>query len=125
MTDLPELATPKEVALYLRTTEHKVKNLCIRGDMRFIKVGRDKLIKREFVKEFLKENEQCQKEQQHQNPYTGRTGETGISSNTGEALNTGLNQVLTALKTLNNGSRNTHCGKPAQEGRVIPMNARS
>jgi excisionase family DNA binding protein len=120
--DLPELATPREVAQVLRCTETKVKKLCNQDHLGYIKHGRDKLIKPAHVRQYIERNEQCPGKDQDRESRNDRTGNAGTSSPTNAGTSGGLLRVSAALNMLDNGSLNGQSGSKDRKAPVIPMN---
>ncbi|MBK67980.1 MAG: hypothetical protein CMP22_07620 [Rickettsiales bacterium] len=123
LKNLPELATPKEVAQALRLkSERFVKELCNRGEISHCRVGRSFLIPRESVIQYLKGVKICQNKIEER----GSSGEKAVGTSYGSKKDSlrGSQRAQMIVEKLKKGSLNSCLNNQGNtQGQVIHLNA--
>lgn len=108
LADLPELATPAEVAQVLRCSKRTVQQLAARGGIRAMFVAGKYLIPPDAVREYLDgQVVKCQSAMPAPGSNGAKNGKPGKSSGSTEASVAGNPQVPPIVQSLISSSRNT------------------
>lgn len=127
IANLPELATPSEVARVLRCSPRYVQNQCARGNIKAAIIAGRYLITRDAVTDYLNRQKvrPCRSETQELGSSGVRTALSGRSSGTREAADdVGAQALMIANKLIKSSQRSSSKAESTrgQMGRVIPIN---